>query len=177
MEQSEIQNINYALKKISFGDTYGIDIIYNTIGGRMLSVAIGVVKNRQIAEDVVQESFIKIIEKIDKFSQGSNGYAWICKIVQNTALNKLKFLKLHVTEDIDEFYNLTNSENTEETSQNNVMAQKALQTLDERQRKIIYYKYYMDMSIRDISKKLKVSQSTVHKEIISAEEKMKKFIT
>jgi RNA polymerase sigma-70 factor (ECF subfamily) len=177
MEQEEIQHINNALKRILFKDTYGIDIIYNTIGGRMLSVAVGIVKNRQIGEDVVQESFIKIIEKIDNFTPNSNGYAWICKIVQNTALNKLKSEKIRITEDIDEFHNLTNNENSEEISQNNIMAKKAMESLDDKQRKMIYYKYYMDMSIREISKKMNISKSTVHKEIKTAEEKMKKYIT
>ena len=177
MDFNELSNINYALKRISCGDTNGIDIIYNTIGGRMLSVAVGIVKNRQLAEDVIQESFIKIIEKINSFTPNSNGYAWICKIVQNTALNKLKSEKIRNTEDIDEFYNLADKENTSEISENNIMAEKAMEALNAKQRKMIYYKYFMDMTIREIAKKMDIPKSSVHKEIMSAEQIMKNFIT
>ena len=67
-------------------------------------VARGVVKDSFLAEDVVQDSFLKIVKNIDKYKKGTNAYAWVCKIVRNTALNALKSSLSHPTEDIDEFF-------------------------------------------------------------------------
>ena len=42
------------------------------------------------AEDVVQESFVKITASVAAYKAGSNPCAWIYRIVRNTALNYLK---------------------------------------------------------------------------------------
>lgn len=177
MDFNELNILNNALYRISKNEISGIDIIYETIGGRMLSVAIGVVKNRQLAEDVVQDSFVKIIQNINRYKLNSNSYAWICKIVKNTALNKLKSENIRTGENIDEFYSLSDNNVNESNIENTLTAEKIMSALNIKQRKMIYYKYYMDMTVREISKKMNIPKSTVFTEIKNAENIMKNCIT
>lgn len=54
------------------------------------TIAYGVVKNRQDAEEVVQDSFIKVFNKISQFKEESKFSSWLFKIVYNTALSRIR---------------------------------------------------------------------------------------
>ena len=90
MTDSERTQINQYIEQIAQGSYTAIDSLAQMVSGRMLSVALSVVRNRALAEDVVQDSFLRILSKAATFRKGTNGYAWICKIVHNTALNALR---------------------------------------------------------------------------------------
>ncbi len=61
--------------------------LYQKYSASMFAVSLRYAKMRQEAEDILQESFVKVFQSIDKFrSDSSLGY-WIKRIVINTALN------------------------------------------------------------------------------------------
>lgn len=78
------------LMEIAQGNFVALDGLSCLVSARMLSVALAIVKNRQSAEDIVQDSFVTILKKAKTFKPDTNGYAWICKIVHNTAINSLR---------------------------------------------------------------------------------------
>ncbi len=61
--------------------------LYDQFAGRMLVVAMRYSKSDQEAEDIIQDAFIKIFEKIKTFREESRLSFWIKRIVVNTALN------------------------------------------------------------------------------------------
>ena len=60
----------------------------------MYNVAVRMVGDRDEAEEVVQEAFIKVFSKISQYEGKSTIGAWIKRIVVNQALNHLKKNKL-----------------------------------------------------------------------------------
>ena len=118
------QTTEYALGLIAAGNEAGIDILYEYMGKTMLFVAKNVVKDDFAAEDVVQESFLKIVKNISKYKKGTNGYAWVCRIVRNTALNALKSENVRGGRSIDEFVNIADGKDFEEMSQTRMLAEK-----------------------------------------------------
>ena len=98
------EKTEYALSLIKEGNENGVDLLYVFMGKTMFMVARGVVKDTFLAEDVVQDSFLKIVKNAGKYKKGTNAYAWVCKIVRNTALNTLKSALSRPTENIDEFF-------------------------------------------------------------------------
>jgi len=62
--------------------------LYERFASRMLAVALRYCSGRLEAEDVLQESFIKVFNHIDSFRKDSNLEAWIKRIVINTALKQ-----------------------------------------------------------------------------------------
>ena len=61
--------------------------IYDHFAGKMFVIALRYSKSDQEAEDVLQESFIKVFDHIKQLKKGSSLEAWIRRIVINTALN------------------------------------------------------------------------------------------
>lgn len=62
--------------------------LYETFAGRMLVVALRYTSGRLEAEDVLQESFIKVFKNISSFRQDCSLELWIKRIVINTALKQ-----------------------------------------------------------------------------------------
>ena len=62
------------------------DDLVKRYGRRLLTVAMRITKNREDAEDVVQESFLKVFKKIDSFRACSKFATWLTQIAMNQAL-------------------------------------------------------------------------------------------
>jgi RNA polymerase sigma-70 factor, ECF subfamily len=62
------------------------DDLVKRYGRRLLTVALRITKNREDAEDVVQESFLKVFKKIDSFRACSKFATWLTQIAINQAL-------------------------------------------------------------------------------------------
>lgn len=147
------------------------------MGRVMLAVARGIVRDASTAEDVVQESFLKIVKNVGKYQAGTNGYAWVCKIVRNTALNSVKAAKNRPTADVDEFAFLSDGIDVEEKTATRLLVEKLMNSLSPPiVKEMIYMKYFLDMTVREIAKEIGKSKSYVAKEIAKAEEFMKSLL-
>ena len=62
--------------------------VFNRFAGRMLGVCNRYARNSADAEDILQDAFIKVFDKIFQFKSEGSFEGWIRKIVVNTALKK-----------------------------------------------------------------------------------------
>lgn len=70
--------------------------------GKIFRLAQHITQNREDAEDVLQETFLKAYEHLDQFQGQSKFYTWIVRIAVNQALMKLRKRKTDRTVSIDE---------------------------------------------------------------------------
>lgn len=68
--------------------------------GRVYAVALRLTQNPHDAEDVLQETFLTVMRKIDGFEGRSNIYTWIHRIATNIALGKLRKIRRDILVDI-----------------------------------------------------------------------------
>ena len=80
-----------ALYACARGEQQALQRIYLQDGKRLLGVALRIVRDRQLAEDVVHDAFVKIWKKADSFNAASGaGRGWIHSIVRHQALNVIR---------------------------------------------------------------------------------------
>ena len=170
------KQINNLIVQISQGNTNALDDLSRLVSARMLSIALSVVNNRMTAEDVVQDSFLRIVKSAHLFKPQTNGYAWICKITQNVALNALRREHRLRTENIDDYFNLSVDDDVAEQSTNKLLLKQAMGTLTEFEKRVIYQKYFMDLTVRDSASSLGKSKSAIQRAIASAEQKIKIYL-
>ena len=77
------------VKRAKAGDLRAFDLLVLKYQGRLISTAYKFVKDRHIAEDIAQESFIKSFKSLSTFREDSTFYTWIYRITVNTAKNFL----------------------------------------------------------------------------------------
>jgi len=66
-------------------DPAALEELYLAHNGRLKSIAFHILRNRQDAEDAVQETFVKLYRGIENFQGASHVGTWLCRIVINTA--------------------------------------------------------------------------------------------
>ncbi len=78
------------LKKLAGGDDSSFEAFYLATKRLIYHIALGVLGERALAEDAMQNAYMKIVANASKYRQGSNDLAWIGRIARNEALNLKK---------------------------------------------------------------------------------------
>jgi RNA polymerase sigma-70 factor (ECF subfamily) len=84
------------------GDTRAFGELVRRYEGKIFRLAQHVTQNREDAEDVLQETFMKAYEHLDQFQGNSKFYTWIVRIAVNQALMKLRRRKTDKSVSLDE---------------------------------------------------------------------------
>jgi RNA polymerase sigma-70 factor (ECF subfamily) len=84
------------------GDSTAFTELMHRYEGKIFRLAQHITQNREDAEDVLQESFLKAYEHLDQFQGNSKFYTWIVRIAVNQALMKLRKRKTDRSVSIDE---------------------------------------------------------------------------
>ena len=176
MPPKEHKQLNALLSLLRKGQADALDEIYMEVGRRMYALARGIVGPAD-ADDVVSESFLKIARHIRSFREDTNGYAWVMRIVRNTAFDFLRKRKVRAEEDLDAFFHLTDERYSPERREEALALEEAMQKLSEEARKMIYYRYYLDMTVREIAAETGMSKSAVARAAQNAEDQLKKLLT
>lgn len=72
------------------GDATAFSELLRRYEGKIFRLALHITQNREDAEDVLQETFLKAYEHLDQFQGQSKFYTWIVRIAVNQALMKLR---------------------------------------------------------------------------------------
>ena len=104
-----------AIEKFKNGDTSAFNHIYEQTNRLIYYTIYPIVKDHALAEDIMQNVFIKIYENIDSYTERNSPKAWIVTIARNLAINEYNHKKREVIVDIDTIDYLDNTEETKET--------------------------------------------------------------
>jgi RNA polymerase sigma-70 factor (ECF subfamily) len=84
--------------------------VFDLYAGKMLGVCMRYARNNADAEDMLQDAFIKVFDKIKQFKGEGSFEGWIRKIVVNTALKKYSLIRYdkeisgHEGVDVDQYF-------------------------------------------------------------------------
>lgn len=125
--------------------------IYNEHFKTVYKYLICLTHNKEIAEDLTQETFCKAIKKIDKFNGKCKISSWLCTIAKNLWLNELHKNNRTISE-IDEMYVDTKSNIEEEFLKKQDISElyKQITKLAEPVKDIFYLKLFANLSFKEI---------------------------
>ncbi len=155
------------------GDQLAFSELVNAYSEKIYNLALRILRNKEDAEDVLQETFITVIKKINTFDGRSSFFTWLYRIATNVALMKLR-KKKHVYVEIQENPDLLeNIENkvfidwSQDSSLNVYNAEireildKAIGELSEIYRTVFILRDIEQLSIKETSKILNVTEENV----------------
>jgi len=131
-------------------------------------------RDRQSAEDAVQETFIKAYRSINSFRRESSERSWLMKIAINTCRDVYRsgwyrFMDRRFTPDML-------PEPSESFSQQDETLVTAVMRLPLKLREVILLYYYQGMSTQEISDSLNIAQSSVSGRLKRARDKLRKTL-
>lgn len=159
------------VQKFIAGDKLAIEKLIKKHKDRVYTYILLVVKKEQLAEDIFQETFIKVIRSLrrGKYQEKGIFVSWVIRIAHNLIIDhfrKAKHLRTLSNEDseVDLFNNTAFSEdNIEDEMISNQISEdvrKLIDMLPEDQKQVILLRHYGDFSFREIAEQTGVSINT-----------------
>ena len=128
---------------------------------RVFSYIMMVVRDRHLAEDIFQDTFIKVIQTLKRGSYNDEGkfLPWVLRIAHNLVIDHFRRVKrmplVDAGEDFDIFSVLTmrqgNAEDKLVKKQVRSDVRKAIEKLPSEQREVLIMRHYLDMSFKEIA--------------------------
>ncbi len=137
------------------------EILYKKYATKMYSICLSYAGDRDMAQDMLQEAFIKIFNKIHTFKLEGSLEGWIRRIVNNTAIDHLRKqtrLNNYITEkdEIEDDINITNGLSRLQTQD----LMKQIARLPEGARAVFNLYVLEGYSHKEIAKKLNITEGT-----------------
>ena len=142
------------MKHASVRPTDDIETIVHTYGNMLFRLCLITLGNSSDAEDVVQETFIKYIQKVPVFENTEHEKAWLITVATNRCKDILRFKNRHPVVDVDEI-----KEFTKDATDSGIL--EALMTLPEKFRMVLVLYYVEEYSIEEIAKVIGKTPSAV----------------
>lgn len=99
MQSHQIEDIE-VIQRIIHKDKDALYLLYDKYSGALFGVISRICQNRVLAEDVLQEAFVKIWENINSYNpEKGKFYTWAYRIAKNTALNAVRKADMLIQED------------------------------------------------------------------------------
>lgn len=191
MPATDSQQLHGWLKSVAKKDRVAFRLLYEATAAKLFGYAVRIVNKHELAEEVLQESFISIWNNATTFQPAlSSPMTWMTTIVRNKAFDLLRRIDHTVEIDIDSFgdgdppLSAGSSDTSAATpgdalqlSQNAAALATCFNQLEGRHRQAIAMAFYHDLSHGEVAAQLKLPIGTVKSWIRRGLERLKSCLT
>ena len=153
------------------GNNSAFDTLLNRHQDRLFNYIFFLVRSREVAEDIFQETFVKAITTLQQGRYQNDGKfsAWITRIAHNLVIDQFRVERNENTVSNDEMeYDILNDAKLSEGNIENRMVNEQvlkdvralIDELPDCQREVVFMRYYQDLSFKDIADMTGVSINT-----------------
>ncbi len=169
MNKNKLENIVEAFKN---GDETAFDRLYEETKTDVYYTILLVLKDPSLSEDIMQDTYLKMIENIQSYKRKGEFKAWLKTIAKRLAINAYNKRKKETPMDAAENPNLFESENRD--LEKRYYLEKLLNVLNEEEKTIVIRHAVLGDKHKDIAEDLKKPLGTVLWKYQNALEKMRK---
>jgi RNA polymerase sigma-70 factor, ECF subfamily len=162
------QSCGQAIRRLKRGDMGGLECLIARYQGKALRTAFLITHDEPLAEDVVQDAFVRFYQRANFFDETRPFEPYFLRSVVNAALNCLEREKRGPSfphADTSELENLLEeAASVEEQVEFNTLQwqiKECLEELSPRQRAVVVQRYYLEMSEKEIAEALEAPPGTV----------------
>ncbi|MCK4699160.1 MAG: RNA polymerase sigma factor [Bacteroidales bacterium] len=167
----------YYISQVLKGDVQAFSYLVDKYKDMVFTLAFRILKNRENAEEVAQDSFVKVYQNLGKFKSKSKFSTWLYRIVYNTAISKVR-VKQKSTMSIDDqkFFEIVDDEQNVSKSfdieNSKMILQRLLNKLDESDRALITLYYLDECKISEIAEITGFNRSNIKVKLHRTRKKM-----
>jgi RNA polymerase sigma-70 factor (ECF subfamily) len=166
------------ITKVINGDANAFAYLVDTYKNMVFSLAFKMTKNREEAEEISQDSFIKAYKNLKNFKGDSKFSTWLYRIVYHASLDALKKNKnnnntLNINEiTFNQIKSVDNILEGIERKERSKIMNDCLLKLPEDERSIIWMFYYDELSLKEIIEVTQFSQANIKVKLHRARKKL-----
>lgn len=179
-----INNVTHTEKNLILGlrkgDEEAYSYLYDHYSSALYGIILRVVRKEEEAQDILQEVFVKIYEKIGNYDDTKGRlYTWMLQIARNSAIDRVRskdFKSTSKIQSLDNDVNHSNIPSTEIPAVDHIGLKKVLNTLDKPHRIIIDMAYFKGYTQSEIAKELSMPLGTVKTRVRNALIQLRKVL-
>jgi len=170
------------IEQVLSGKINAFSYIVDRHKNRAYNLAFRICGNHEEAEEIAQDSFMKVYRSLSGFKMKSSFATWLYRIVYNTAISHVRNRKIRLLSledfpaDATDFLSAGISEEEADRDYRNSLVNFALQKITEEQRGLISLYYYDEMSTDEIADVTGISRSNIKVKLFRARQKMMEII-
>jgi len=84
----------FYIQRVKAGDIRAFSAIVSNYQKMIFTIVLKIVENREDAEDIMQEIFVKVFKSLDRFKEESEFSTWLYRIAYNTTISELRKRKI-----------------------------------------------------------------------------------
>lgn len=171
-------NDEHIINQIIEGDTKAFSILVDRYKDLVFTLTLRMLKHKEEAEEVAQDTFVKVFKSLSKFKGESKFSTWIYRVAYNTCLDRLKRNKRKFNEvAIDEFteHKIKTIDNALEhivKHEQEQTMQECLQLLPSDDGFLLTLFYFEELSLEEISKILNLEVNNVKVKLFRSRKKL-----
>lgn len=174
-----------AIQRLKRGDIGGLETLVQLYQVKAVRTAYLITRDADLAEDVVQDAFIRVYKSIHSFNSTRPFEPWFLRIVVHTALKASQKMTWQVRFGDDEkkddaFTQLASQMETVESQVDAIELQerlwKAMEKLSPRQRAVIVQRYFLEMSEKEMAAELDAAPGTIKWLLNAARERLRALL-
>lgn len=146
-------------------DEKAYNYLYDNYSGALYGVIMKVLDKEELANDVLQDVFVKIWRSIDQYDSSKGRlYTWMLNIARNSSIDTLRsksFQQEQKTTDIDNTVYLNDTRRTASNNTDAIGLKKSVMNLKQEFRVLIDMAYFQGFTQEEISKTLNIPLGTV----------------
>ncbi|WP_242132728.1 RNA polymerase sigma factor [Aestuariivivens marinum] len=168
----------YYIKQIIEGDTKAFTVLVDRYKDLVFTLTLRMLKNREEAEEVAQDTFIKVYKSLNRFKGDSKFSTWIYKIAYNAGLDRLKKNKKRINNiAINEFTahevkTIDNALDKLENEEREQAIKKCLDMLPSDDAFLLTLYYYEELTLEEISKTIGLTPNNVKVKLFRSRKKI-----
>ncbi len=177
-----MENERALIENVLQGDKDAFRVIVEAYSPKVFALIISMVDNREDAEELAQDVFVKVYFSLQKFKSDSSLSTWIYRISYNTAISRLRKKRRLVCKDEIEKFPVIDSDFEEEKEkkwtleENYTKLESALKTISQKDRFLIDAFYYRDLKIAEIAEITEQSTTNVKTRLFRIRGYITKFV-
>lgn len=169
------------MAQVQLGDIEALGELYRRYKKRVYRTALAITHDESLAEDILQETFVRVYKYAESFDQTQPFEPWLYRMTVNLTYSWLNRAKrwVHFFQDTLEHLKLPswlNPETMVEDREEKDRLCRAVNGLTDSHRAIIVLFYIEELSVEEISYALKIPEGTVKSRLYYARKKLKKAI-
>ncbi|WP_027625128.1 RNA polymerase sigma factor [Clostridium lundense] len=170
------------VQEVLNGNIDSFNIIVNKYELSVMKFIYNIIRNKETAEDITQEVFITLYNKLYMYKKQYKFSNWIFQIAKNKCIDYMRKYKRVYESNIEEIRNLASKEEGPEQSiefkETKEKVETYINNLEEPDKQIVILRYSKEtLTFSDIAEILNISESSVKRRYYKAREKFKEYIS
>ncbi len=140
----------------------GFSYLYDNYSPALYTVILSIIPDRELANDILQEVFVKIWRQADSYDEGKGRlYTWMIQIARNSAIDVVRSTKYKLAKQNQEITESVYNSDSDDFNPDKIGLRRMVHMLRQEHRELVELSYFQGFTHEEIAKELDMPLGTV----------------